>query len=223
MLLTEKKELLHYTNRSFTFLRSSHLAEGSAFPEGDCVERQEAEHSVNAGGALLCVLHFPSGHSHTSIIYCSGGGNVDLHTGTKYFLLKWTSMSLGFLPAPLAWGITHSRLKCKGHVKTKLGKKLPSLIPSLDTSSPPGNNTTGYSNKPERGNSNVSSYMKVKPYTHINRSLPVESVSIYKNESLCIDAYQKNNILGCHKKQLQITFFICPILKILLNLDRETE
>lgn len=51
----------------------------------------------------------------------------------------------------------------------------------------------------------------------------MESVSIYKNESLSIDPYQKNNIFGWHKKQLQITFFICPILKIWLNLDREIE
>lgn len=63
---------------------------------------------------------------------------------------------------------THSRLKRKGHVKIKLGKKLPSLSPSLDTPSTLSNNTTGYSNKPENGNSNVSSYMKVKPYTHIH-------------------------------------------------------
>lgn len=105
MLLTEKKELLHYTNQSFTFLRSCHLAEGSAFPEGVCVERQEAEHSsVRVGGALLCVLHFPSGHSHASTTYCHGDGNVDLHTGTKYFLPKWISTSLSFLLAPLARG-----------------------------------------------------------------------------------------------------------------------
>lgn len=106
MLLVEKKELLHYINQSFTFLRSSHLAEDSGFPEGVCVERQQAEQSsVNAGGALLCVLYLPSGHSHTSITYCSEGGNVDLHTGMKYFLPKCTSTSLSFLLVSLAWGI----------------------------------------------------------------------------------------------------------------------
>lgn len=173
--------------------------------------------------AELCSVSCTSPHQHHLLQWGWQCGSPYWHK----VLSTWKDKYLSQFPSGLiSLGHRHSRPKCKGHVKNKPGKNLPGLIPSLDTSSPPGNNTTGYSNKWQRGNSNVSSCMKVKPYSHTHTltwSLPVESVSTDKNESLCIDAYQKNNIFGCHKKQLQITFFICPIFKTWLNLDREIE
>ena len=68
MLLTEKKELLHYKNRSFTFSRILSLRRVLSSPRGGlCGETRGCAlvSQVSSEGALLCGSHVShNGHSH---------------------------------------------------------------------------------------------------------------------------------------------------------------